>query len=302
MEKPTWTKSLLVFNPSAGAPEESPSELMEALISLQRAGILPIVYLVTPEIRLDLFVRDAVRSGIRLVVVDGGDGTIDQVACGLAGTRAVLGIIPGGTQNNIARSLGIPLGDVEAAVMIIKDGNFLKIDMGLVRYGPTRRYFLEAAGIGLISDLFPAADDIQHGNLARLGDLLATFFTSEPSSMRLDLDRGNLKVETAGHLLLVANMPYLGLQFQPAEHITCQDGLLDIIVYSNLTKLDLIGYAVLASGSPVEDARVQHFQVKSISVNTEPNMQLIVDGVVLGEGAFAISVKPGCLNAMAPKK
>jgi diacylglycerol kinase (ATP) len=300
LEIPRFAKTLLVFNPSAGAPEESPSELMEALEALQNAGILPKVYLVKPERALEVFVRAEIRQGIRQVVVHGGDGTIDQVACAITGTSAVLGIIPSGTQNNIARSLGIPLGDVDAAVRIIRDGNPTKTDMGVVHFGTLRQSFLEASAIGLVSDLFPAADDIQHGNLARLGDLLSTFITSASSRMRMNLDRGNLKLETDGHMLLVANMPYLGLQFQPATHISCQDGLLDVIVYSNLTKLDLLGYAVMASGSPVEDPRVKHFQVKSISVETEPKMQLIVDGRVLGEGAFSVSVKASSLNVMAP--
>ena len=302
MEKRPNDKVLLVFNPTAGAPEESPSELMEALIAFQKGGISPQIYLVTPESSVDVYVRQAIRSGIRMVVVHGGDGTVDRAACGIAGTSAVLGIIPSGTQNNIARSLGLPLEDIPAAVHIIREGTPLKADMGLVRLGSTRRCFLEAAGIGLISDLFPAADEIQHGNLARLGEFLATLFTSTPSRMGLNLDKGKLKLEATGHLLLVANMPFLGLQFQPAEHISYQDGLLDVIVYSNLTKLDLLGSVVMAGAGPADDVRVQHFQVKSIAVETVPKMQVMADGMMLGEGAFSISVKAACLNVMAPKK
>jgi diacylglycerol kinase (ATP) len=302
MEKSHYERAMLLFNPTAGAPEESPSELMEALSALQKAGITPKVYLVTPESTLDNFVRKAIRGGIRLVIAHGGDGTIDRAACGMAGTSAVLGIIPSGTQNNLARSLGLPVGDVQAAVKIIQEETPLKVDMGLARLGSTRRYFLEACGIGLISDLFPAADEIQHGNLARLGDLLGTLFTSTPSRMSLNLDKGRLKVEASGHLLLVANMPYFGLQFHPAEHISCQDGLLDVIVYSNLTKLDLLGSAVMASTGSPEDVRVQHFQVKNMVIDTEPKMQVMVDGTILGEGAFSVSLKAGCLNVIAPLK
>jgi diacylglycerol kinase (ATP) len=296
------TKTLLVFNPTAGAPEDAPSMLMDTLIALQKVHILPKVYLVTPESELDVLVREAVRGGTRLVVVHGGDGTIDKVAGGMAGTQAAMGIVPGGTQNNVARSLGIPPGDIEAAVSILQEGVLSKLDMGTVSCGPRRRYFLETSSVGLISELYPAADEIQHGNLARLGDLLTTLFTSTPSRMRLNLDWGSLKLETTGHILLAANMPYFGPQFQPAANISCQDGLLDVFVFSDLTMLDLLGYAVMATGGPPQDTRVQHFRAKSITVETEPKMRVMADGNMLGEETARIAIKPGCLNVMTPKK
>jgi diacylglycerol kinase family enzyme len=58
----------------------------------------------------------------------------------------------------------------------------------------------------------------------------------------------------------------------------------------------------MASAGSADDVRVQHFQVKSIAVETEPKMQVMADGMMLGEGAFSISVKAACLNVMAPKK
>lgn len=302
MEKPRYDKTLLVFNPAAGALEKSPSELIEALTALQGADILPKVYLVTPESVLEDFVRNEIRTGTKLVIVHGGDGTIDRVACGMVGTGAVLGLIPSGTQNNIARSLGIPLEDVGEAVNIIREGLPLQADMGVVRCGTQVRYFLETSSVGLIPELYPAADEIQHGNLARLGDLLASLFTSAPSKMRLNLDKGRLKLEATGHMLLVANMPYFGLQFHPAAHISYQDGLLDVVVYSNLTKLDLLGYVVLPPGGLSGNSRVLHFQVKSIIVDTEPKMPVMADDKILGEGTFSVTVKPGCLNVMAPRK
>jgi diacylglycerol kinase (ATP) len=302
MEKTKQDKTLLVFNPTAGALEESPNELVEALAALQKVDIIPRVYLVNPGIVLEDIEREEIREGTKLVIVHGGDGTIDRVASGMVGTRAALGIIPSGTQNNIARSLEIPLGDVGEAANIIHEGNQVQSDMGVVRCGDRSCYFLETGSVGLIPELFPAADDIQHGNLARLGDLLASLFTSAPSKMRLNLDRGRLKLEATGHMLLVANMPYFGLQFHPAAHISCQDGLLDVVVYSNLTKLDLLGYVVLAPGSLSGDSRVLHFQVKSITVETEPKMQIMADDKILGEGTFSVTVKPACLNVMAPRK
>ena len=66
--------------------------------------------------------------------------------------------------------------------------------------------------VGLASTLFPSADDIQHGNLARVGDFLATLVGSPPAEMHLVLD-DKQEVQTLGHVVLVSNMPYIGLHY-----------------------------------------------------------------------------------------
>ncbi len=108
--------------------------------------------------------RNAVKSGIKLIVAAGGDGTIDSVAGAIVGSDAALGIIPTGTRNNVAFNLGIPM-DIEKSVALLRWGRRAKIGVGQVHCGHSRHWFLEAVSLGLISDLYPLADDIQHGNL-----------------------------------------------------------------------------------------------------------------------------------------
>ena len=123
-----------------------------------------------------------------MFVVCGGDGTISAVARTLAGTRATLGIIPIGTQNNTALSLGIP-ADIPAAIAILRTGRRIKVDVGMATCGKINTPFLEVCSVGLVSTLFPSADDIQHGNLARVGDFLTTLVGSPPAEIHLLLDR-----------------------------------------------------------------------------------------------------------------
>jgi len=77
----------------------------------------------------------------------------------LAGVHATLGVIPIGTQNNTALSLGIPT-DIPAAVAILRTGRRIKVDVGMATCGNISTSFLEVCSVGLVSTLFPSADDV----------------------------------------------------------------------------------------------------------------------------------------------
>jgi YegS/Rv2252/BmrU family lipid kinase len=292
-------KAKVIFNPASGRPDLSPAQLMELMTRLQAWRIVPEVTLVHPKSNLAAVAGDAIRRGIRLIIACGGDGTVDSVMGALVGTPATLGIIPTGTRNNVALSLGIPRNNVAEAVSLLRRGRRLRVDVGIAQSGRSFRYFLEAGTVGLISALYPAADDIQHGNLARIGDLLATLVAMPAAEIKLNLDGGREKIETQGHIVLVANMPYFGANFQVVPDISFTDGLLDVLVYSNLTKLELIGYAVQIAGGGAGDPRIRHYRVKSMVVRTVPQMPLMADGYFLGEGALKVSVRRHGLAVMA---
>jgi diacylglycerol kinase (ATP) len=232
-----------------------------------------------------------------MFVVCGGDGTISSVARILAGTRATLGIIPIGTQNNTALSLGIP-ADIPSAIAILRTGRRIKVDVGLATCGKVTTPFLEVCSVGLISTLFPSADDIQHGNLARVGDFLATLTASPPADIHLLLD-GKQEIHNLGHILLVSNMPYIGLHYQLGTASSFQDGLLDVLFFSDLSKLDLLAYVFqgVGVGKP-EDPRIQHFHVRRVDIDTQPPMQVMIDGSPLGEGTVRIEVRRHALAMM----
>jgi diacylglycerol kinase (ATP) len=289
----------LIFNPASGRPDQSAGQLMEILTDMQAWHILPEVTIVRPGARLEEITADAIRRGMRLIVVGGGDGTIDAVAGALVGSQAVLGVIPTGTRNNVALSLGIPTGNLAEAVATLRRGRRIHVDVGCAHCGHTQRHFIEAGTVGLISALYPAADDIQHGNLIRIGDLLGTWVSTPPAEIHLNLDDGREKLVTQGHIVLIANMPYFGVNFHLAPDISYDDGLLDVFVYSNLTKLDLIGYAVQMAGGLPEDTRVQHFRVRNLTVRTIPRMPVMADGTMLGEGPLKVTVVHSGLAVMA---
>jgi diacylglycerol kinase family enzyme len=292
-------RAKLIFNPGSGAAGESPVQLMDVIGEMQAWKLVPEAHLVEPGSDLPVVIQDALKQGIRMFVVCGGDGTIDAVSGILAGTRATLGIIPTGTRNNVALSLGIPM-DIPAATAILRTGRRIKVDIGLAACGEIKQPFLEACSVGLLSALFPAADDFQHGNLARLSDFLATLVASPPAEMHLVLD-GKQVVQTLCHVVLVSNMPYIGPHYQVGSAVSFNDGLLDVLLFADLSKLDLLGYAVQAAGGGPEDPRIQRYHVRRVDIDTQPAMPVMADGVALGEGPLRIHVRRHTLAVMAGK-
>ena len=290
-------KAKLIFNPSAGAARASPIKIQDVIHEMQAWKLVPEAYLVEPGCDLAVVVQNALAQGIRMFVVCGGDGTILAVAEALTGTRATLGIIPAGTQNNVALSLGIP-SDIPAAIAILRNGRRIKVDMGMAACGKIVRPFLLACMAGLASALFPSADDIQHGNLARIGDFLAALVASPPAEMHLVLDNKQ-EIHTQGHVALVSNMPYIGLHFQVGAAAAFKDGLLDVLLFTDLSKINLLGYAaqkILGGGT--EDPRIQHFQARRVDVDTQPAMPVLADGLEMGEGPLHITVQRHALAVM----
>jgi diacylglycerol kinase (ATP) len=290
-------RAKLIFNPIAGAARSTPVEIVDVIHEMQAWNMVPETYLVEPGVDLPAVVKDALAKGIRMFVVCGGDGTITSVARTLAGTRATLGVIPIGSQNNTALSLGIP-DDIPAAIAILRSGRRIKVDMGMVTCGGITTPFLEEVSIGLVSTLFPSADDIQHGNLARIGDFLKTLAASPPAEIHLTLDDGQ-KMHDLGHVVLVSNMPYIGAHYMVGSATGFKDGLLDVLFFADLSKLELLNYVFQGVGvENLEDARIQHFHVRGLDIHTRPAMEILADGVLIGKGKVHMEVRRRVLGVM----
>ena len=294
-------KAKLIFNPASGNPAESAAQLVELLRLLQQQQIQAEVLVVQPGHNLRLLARSAARAGATMVIVSGGDGTIENVALGLLGSRTTLGLIPTGTRNNLARSLNIPTGDIAAAVALLRKGRRIKIDVGRVRYRRKNSLFLEAAAIGLSSALYPSSDDIQHGELGKIATFISTLVSAEPSEIRLRIGRSRKEVVTHAHALIVANMPFMGANYQIAPDVIFDDHHLDVFVYSDLNKRELIGQVMQAS-TTAPDTRIQRFRVKKVTITTKPAMAVMADGVSLGDGSVTIALHQQRLLVMAGPK
>ena len=287
----------LIFNTLSGQLQDSPQQLADIIMAMQEHGITPEVYMIRQDSQVESVVRGAIKAGIKLIVVAGGDGTIEGVVGAVIDSTATLGIIPTGTRNNIAFNLGIPT-EITAAVALLRDGLRLKIDVGEVRRGRTRHWFMEAASLGLLSDLFPFADNLQHGDLSQIGNLLSTFVASAPSRLRLTLD-GHQVPDTHALIALIANMSYVGAHFQLSPRVSCLDGRLDIFLFSDMSKLDLLmSYASQAGEGTPEDPNITHYRASKVVVSSKPPMPILADSFPVGQGKATLLVHPRALAVM----
>ena len=157
---------------------------------------------------------------------------------------------------------------------------------------------MEAGVIGLASALYPSADDIQHGDLGKIAEFISTLVSAAPSEIRLRVDHHRKEIVTHAHLVIVANMPFMGANFQIAPDVSFDDRYLDVFVYSDLSKRDLIGQAMQPPAA-APDARIQRFRAKTIAIRTNPAMPVMADGVFLGEGSVTVTLQPHRLRVMA---
>jgi diacylglycerol kinase family enzyme len=116
----------------------------------------------------------------------------------------------------------------------------------------------------------------------------------------LRLDHQREEIVTNAHLVLIANMPFMGANFQIGSDVVFDDRQLDVFVYSDLSKLDLIGQAMQSqSSATTPDARIQRFRAKTITITTNPAMSLRADGTFIGDGSVKVTLHPHRLRVMA---
>lgn len=298
---------VLILNPTSGqstlATEHGTVQEHETTIvqCLRDHGIEPEIRHTTPEDTGRGLAQQAAREGADIVIAAGGDGTIHAVACGLIGTQSALGIIALGTMNNIARSLSLP-ESIEDACAVIVQGDTGLIDVGLVNDD----VFLEVVGIGLEAALFPAAEEVKSPGLRSTIDGLITglktLFTYRPPHLRLSFDEHKGRTFNAIEVT-VCNSPYYGVHLQVAPGTVMDDGLLDVVVYRNFSKLEYLRHALaISQGRRLFQARIMQRKFKTLRVVSSVPVPVHADGVPHGTTPVTISIKPGALRVRIPRK
>jgi len=292
----------LIANPGAGKPEETPRQLELATRYLLEHGIEVDVALAKPKEEATPLARQAVKDGYDMVIAMGGDGTLEAVLRGMVGRKTPMGIIPTGTQNNIAKSLGVPT-DMEQACALIAARHIRKLDVGRVKVKNGKKlFFFELTAVGLVAALYPKANKLANGQLSKLKDVALTLIHLEPEVdvfLTLD-DESKIKVKTP--LVVVSNAPMFGANFLVAPDASLKDGLLDISVYPDFSKTELLAYfARIRSGNLAVNEKVQRYRAHKIEIKTKPKMDVMADGVMLGKNKVEIKSKPAAVWMITPE-
>lgn len=240
-------------------------------------------------------VAEAVRERYDLVIAGGGDGTVSEVASGLVGTEIPLGIIPCGTFNNIAASLGLTQ-DLHRVATVILGGKTREIDVGLAN----RYYFFEAAGVGLDATLFPIGEEIKDGHYQRVLQGSIRFLRSHPVEMTILLD-DNREVKVLAPMVVVANGPYYGSGFNIAPDAKLDDGLFSVVVFENCNRLEVAGYFAATAGRRQSSLPcISTYRASRVEIYSKKPLPAHADGRPIGTSPLALQTIPRGLRVIVP--
>jgi YegS/Rv2252/BmrU family lipid kinase len=292
-------RAMLIINSKSGREGDSLLKLRSLVDILAALGIAVDVRVKLKKAVARTDARRAAKDGYGLVIAAGGDGTVAAVARGLVGTRAVLGIVPLGTYNNTATSLGIPL-DLREACALIAVGIERTIDVGEVQATGKRKraMFLEAAAVGLAASLTSAGQHLEKGRWEEARQALPSSLTMEPTLARVDLD-DNRPLETRTLLIVVANGPRTAAGLDVAPTARMDDGVLDVQVYPDMDQVDLATRFAASGGkaeSLSEAASTAH--ARQVRVETAVPLPVLADSKVVGTTPATFRVRTGALRVI----
>jgi diacylglycerol kinase (ATP) len=285
----------VVINPAAGQPEP----ILHILNSVFRpAGVQWDVSITHQLGDATRQARQAAEGGADIVVAYGGDGTVMEVANGLAGTEVALGVVPGGTGNVLSIELEIPQASEEAAQLLVSPHKVRKVDVG--QSGD--RSFLLRAYVGFDAQRIQLTTREMRDRYGRMAYLIAALKAiPESEAIRFSLTLDDEDVECEGFTCIVqnaGNMGVRGLNLVPGVSIS--DGLLDVVVIHGLDPLSLASALGSIMDTPLGPDRFHHWQAKEITIATDAPQAVIGDGEAWGETPVTMKVLPGAVRVIGP--
>ncbi len=240
--------------------------------------------------------RRAAAEGFQTVVAAGGDGTINEVVNGIAGTEAALGLLPMGTMNVFALELGLPASNLNLCWKIIRAQHTRLVDLPRAN----GKHFVQLAGIGLDAQVVKETSLAFKRSFGPLSYLVsaAQIAARRPPRLHLECDDAATK---EGSFVLLGNGRLYGGPFPFFKNAVIDDGLLDVIVFKQLGYLEIIKYLqnVLFT-SEITLREVEYFQTKKLRVTSDETVPVEIDGELVGNCPVDFEVLERRLRVITP--
>ncbi len=293
-------RAALIVNTRSRTGEKA---FFRALDLLHSLGVpLGATYALRDPARLPETVRQAVAEGYDLIILGGGDGSVSSVVDFLVESEAVLGLLPLGTANDFARTLGIPT-DLEKACETIARGTVVDVDLGLAG----ENYYVNVASIGLsvtaTQSLSPRMKRAT-GALAYPLAAIKAFLSHETFSATFTFPDDDYPPVTFERLLQVAvgNGRFYGGGMAVAPDAGIDDRTLDVYVIEMGRPRDLIGVArYLKSGDFIRGEGVHYYSTTKVRIETDHQLPINVDGELVDQTPELFSLAPEALNVLVPE-
>ncbi|TFI59234.1 diacylglycerol kinase [Sphingomonas parva] len=252
----------------------------EAKTRLEESGIeLLESHAVKDPRNLNATVDRAVANGAPMVIIGGGDGSLSCTIDFVVGRDCVFALLPLGTANSFARTLGIPL-DLEGAVRTIATGRRRRIDLGTI----DGDYFANCAAMGLSPMIGEGIPHKLKRYLGRVGYLAwATWCLIKFRPFKLSIDNGEEKRTVWATEVRIANGRFHG-GVELVEHTDVDSGELVVQAVTGRSKLALVwNWVASLLKLPARQAPVEHFHGQVLRIDTKPRQKISIDGEVLAK-------------------
>ena len=293
----TILRVLMIVNPAARSAAGSRAQAARAFAA---AGVACDVMVTDGPGHGGEFARQNARQ-YDAVFTLGGDGTAAEVVSALAGDGPPVGVLPGGTGNVLARSLGIPLRIADAVPALLGGGE-TRMDLGLLGNG---RHFVIGVGVGVDAEMIAGASAAMK---RRLG-FLAYFVSGIGAGLRLQRFRYRVVVDGVPHSgeatsVLIANLgEILGGIIRLGRQIRADDGVLHVGVFApRHVGAAIVAFGRMLAGDLSVDPSVTYIAGKHIRIETVPPRRAQSDGELLGETPIEVTVQPGAARLLSPKR
>lgn len=293
---PHRPRALLIVNPGARRAARARRAAESALLA---AGAQVETLVTTAPGHATTVARERGRE-FDVVFTLGGDGTAMEAMTALADTGPPVAILPGGTGNVLARSLGIPMR-MARAVPVLLDGIEARIDLGAI---PDGRHFAIGLGVGLDEAMIAGASHV----FKRRAGVLAYVWAALKSGLRLEKFDVVLTVDGVRHehrasSVMIANLgSVLGGRISFGSGILHDDGLLHACVYApaNLWEAMRI-FLGMVLGGVHRDSRFVCYPGRHFVLETRPPRRAQADGELLGQTPIEVAVKPLAARLLIPR-
>jgi YegS/Rv2252/BmrU family lipid kinase len=282
-------KILVILNPAARGTR--------AAAEAERIGNLP----GAPDVAMTADVGDArtlaagaVVRGYETVVAAGGDGTINEVVNGLAGSGVTLGVLPVGTMNVFATELGLP-GKLAEAWEVVRRGHTREIDLARAN----DQHFVQLAGVGLDAQVVKETSFALKRNFGPLSYIFsfAQVAARKPPHLVVRCD----DKMSEGCFVLIGNGRYYGGPFEFFQQARVDDGYLDALIFQKMGHLDIIRYlGNMLMGSHADLPDVTYCQAREIEVTSPEAVPVEVDGELAMELPVVFAITDRKLRVLVP--
>jgi len=245
---------------------------------------------------LEDVIKRALAKKPDLLILGGGDGTVSGLVDHIVGTDIVLAVLPLGTANSFARTLGIPM-DVDGALDVIAGGRRRRIDLGMI----DGDYFANGAAIGIaprIAQSVPHALKKYLGRAGYLGWAAWEFLHFRPFT--LIVGEGAAAERLAVVEVRISNGPYHG-GTEVNEQAEVDNGMIVVQAVTGHARTRLIkNWAASILRLDARHETVRHFSGTALRIATEPPMAISIDGELLARTPVTARVAAGVIEVLVP--